>query len=202
MKLESIAHNLVPRPLRKALRDRILRRRLAIRPLRVVSGAGNIFADGWVPTESDQLDLLDPGVLDEIRRCRCDRRAAGGACLGASDVQRGKDGRGHLSSIFAGRGLYPGRSARRLLSRRRLSGVHQGRGRRRRRVGPGASGRLYVPVAERGVESAGFSIRLLEYHDEAGAFHGRDWNPLDGKILRSRRFDSRGPISVILDAIK
>jgi predicted SAM-dependent methyltransferase len=51
-------------------------------------------------------------------------------------------------------------------------------------------------------ESAGFTVGLLEYHDESGVFHRRDWRPEDGMIHRSERFDERGPVSIILDAVK
>jgi predicted SAM-dependent methyltransferase len=51
-------------------------------------------------------------------------------------------------------------------------------------------------------ESAGFGTTLLEYHDEAGRFHGTEWKKEEGMIHRSKRFDRRGAISVILDARK
>ncbi len=51
-------------------------------------------------------------------------------------------------------------------------------------------------------EGAGFDVTLLEYHDEAGTAHCAPWDPADGKIHRSQRFDPRGPISIILDARK
>lgn len=55
---------------------------------------------------------------------------------------------------------------------------------------------------------AGFQVELLEWCDEAGVFHHRDWDPKDGKIGRSLRFDTRntggklGMVSIILDAKK
>jgi predicted SAM-dependent methyltransferase len=55
---------------------------------------------------------------------------------------------------------------------------------------------------------AGFQIELLEYFDETGQFHEREWNPDEGKIIRSKRFYNGhqfGGIkyrSLILDAIK
>ena len=38
---------------------------------------------------------------------------------------------------------------------------------------------------------AGFKVELLEYFDADGKFHFSDWNPQDGMIHRSRRFDQR-----------
>lgn len=57
-------------------------------------------------------------------------------------------------------------------------------------------------------EQAGFEVELLEWCDEDGNFHHKDWNPEDGKIGRSLRFDTRnrdgklGMVSLIVDAKK
>jgi predicted SAM-dependent methyltransferase len=57
-------------------------------------------------------------------------------------------------------------------------------------------------------ENAGFKVILYEYFDEAGNFHYQEWNPQDGKIYRSKRFDERNKngtlnyTSIVLDAIK
>jgi predicted SAM-dependent methyltransferase len=55
---------------------------------------------------------------------------------------------------------------------------------------------------------AGFEVDLLEYFDEGGSFHFGDWNPEDGMIRRSSRFDPRNRghelkyTSLIVDARK
>lgn len=55
---------------------------------------------------------------------------------------------------------------------------------------------------------AGFEVTLLEWCDEDGNFHIRDWDPNHGMIGRSLRFDTRnrdgrlGMVSIILDALK
>ncbi|UHA73678.1 class I SAM-dependent methyltransferase [Paenibacillus sp. 481] len=57
-------------------------------------------------------------------------------------------------------------------------------------------------------EEAGFDVKLLEYCDEQGRFHFHEWNPEEGFIYRSKRFDHRnqdgelGFVSLIVDAIK
>jgi predicted SAM-dependent methyltransferase len=57
-------------------------------------------------------------------------------------------------------------------------------------------------------EEAGFLVELLEYYDENGKFHYEDWDPQDGFIYRSRRFDYRNQegelksVSLIVDAVK
>jgi predicted SAM-dependent methyltransferase len=55
---------------------------------------------------------------------------------------------------------------------------------------------------------AGFKVKLLEYFDEGGHFHAASWNPEDGFIKRSKRFDPRNVngelnyTSLIVDAVK
>ena len=57
-------------------------------------------------------------------------------------------------------------------------------------------------------QAAGFRVELYEYFDEAGVFHYRDWDPQQGKIRRSKRFDklnrdgSLTYTSIVLDAFK
>jgi len=57
-------------------------------------------------------------------------------------------------------------------------------------------------------EKAGFQVDLLEYYDEKGQFHYEDWDPAEGIIHRSRRFDRKQReglanfTSLILDARK
>jgi predicted SAM-dependent methyltransferase len=58
------------------------------------------------------------------------------------------------------------------------------------------------------LEKAGLQVRLLEYFDENHEFHATNWNPAEGKIERSKRFDSRNSdgvlryTSLIADAVK
>lgn len=57
-------------------------------------------------------------------------------------------------------------------------------------------------------ERAGFQVELLEYFDEQGNFHFKEWDILGGMIQRSQRFDERNQggtlnyTSIILDARK
>jgi len=58
------------------------------------------------------------------------------------------------------------------------------------------------------LESAGYAIRLLEWFDEQARFHYENWDPEDGFIERSTRFDQRNQVnpttytSLIIDGIK
>jgi len=78
-------------------------------------------------------------------------------------------------------------------------------------TGPGADDHklLYNHATLSSVfQSAGFNIILLEYWDENGTFHAVDWDPAEGMIRRSKRFDSRNAggvlkyTSLIIDAVK
>jgi predicted SAM-dependent methyltransferase len=57
-------------------------------------------------------------------------------------------------------------------------------------------------------QSAGFDVQLLEWWDEQGQFHHKDWDETEGLIYRSRRFDPRNQdgnlsfTSLIVDAAK
>jgi predicted SAM-dependent methyltransferase len=57
-------------------------------------------------------------------------------------------------------------------------------------------------------EAAGFRVELLEYCDEQGVFHWKEWDGGKGFIYRSKRFDHRnaegrlGFVSLIVDAYK
>jgi len=56
--------------------------------------------------------------------------------------------------------------------------------------------------------AAGFEVRPLEHHDEGGRFHSVEWDPKEGMIWRSHRFDDgrrrryEGFTSIIVDAVK
>ena len=58
------------------------------------------------------------------------------------------------------------------------------------------------------LEAAGFEVRLLEWFDEEGQFHLREWHPNDGFVYRSTRYDERNAhdptayTSIIADAVK
>jgi predicted SAM-dependent methyltransferase len=57
-------------------------------------------------------------------------------------------------------------------------------------------------------EAVGFKVELYEYFDEQGRFHYREWDPQEGTIRRSKRFDRRNKdgvlryTSIVLDAKK
>ena len=58
------------------------------------------------------------------------------------------------------------------------------------------------------LREAGFLVDLLEYWDEFGRFHYKEWSSAEGHVMRSRRYDRRNQdgslsfTSLIVDAIK
>lgn len=58
------------------------------------------------------------------------------------------------------------------------------------------------------LESVGFTAKPLEYFDENRVFHRNNWDPEDGMVKRSARFDERNRegklvyTSLIIDAVK
>ena len=65
----------------------------------------------------------------------------------------------------------------------------------------------YITLSK-SLKSAGFEISLLEYWDEKGNFHSKNWSLEEGKVKRSKRFDERNKTgqlnytSLIIDGIK
>ncbi len=78
-------------------------------------------------------------------------------------------------------------------------------------IGRGASGHRilynYRTISDY-LQRAGFKTELLEYWDELGQFHYKDWGKENGFIIRSKRYDPRNKgssleyTSLIIDAIK
>lgn len=176
-------------------------------PLRVFLSAGPYNRPGWIATQQDELDLLKPDEWEQSFGARPI------AALLAEHVWE------HLSladGIEAARTCFrflaPGGYVRCAVpdalfpdaAYQQLVAVN----------GPGPAADHQIVYDYRtllGVfATAGFAVRLLEWWDEQGQFHFADWNPEDGLVYRSRRFDARnrpdegvyGFTSLIVDAIK
>lgn len=77
--------------------------------------------------------------------------------------------------------------------------------------GPGADSHMVLynyKTLSNVLINAGFKIKLLEWHDENGSFHSKNWDIENGMIKRSSRYDLRNKknptayTSLIIDAIK
>lgn len=188
------------------LRSYRLKRSARLSPCRIVIGASGISEPGWIPTEVEYLDLLkprdwsrhfSPGSIDAIVAEHVWEHLTREEGILAAELcfQYLKKG-GHLRAAVPD-GLHPDPEY--------LQYVKPGG------VGAGADDHkiLYTYRAFREIfKLAGFSVDLLEYFDEGGEFHYKEWEPFDGMIHRSKRFDQRNAggtlsyTSVILDARK
>ncbi|MCX6027077.1 MAG: methyltransferase domain-containing protein [Chloroflexi bacterium] len=183
-----------------------LAQRARVRPCRIVVGASGFFDPGWIPTEVSYLDLLKPGDwaryfpdnwIDAILAEHVwEHLTAEEGARAAGICYRYLRGGGYLR-VAVPDGNHPVASY--------IDWVRPG--------GTSAAAKdhkvLYTYQSfERLFRTAGFSVILLEYFDERGEFHFRDWDPAAGYIHRSSRYDKRNRggalkyTSIILDAVK
>jgi YD repeat-containing protein len=213
MMIRRIARTLIPRPVQILLRDRTagiraqwrdrsLRKRLLAQPRRVVIGASGVFEHGWIATDSHELNLLRPASWETYFE-----PASIDALLAEHVWEHLTLDEGESAAATCYRYLKPGGYIRVAVP----DGLHPDPEYREyiKVDGVGGGGKIgghkvvYTYLQLRKVfESAGFTTKLLEYHDEQGTAHTLDWDPAEGMIHRSRRFDPRGVISIILDATK
>lgn len=175
-------------------------------PLRIIIGASGTGYSGWIPTEYPLVNVAEWPTLD-----RFFERESVSAIL-AEHVWE------HLTPPQAEAAA---RNCRELLAvggHVRVAvpdGLHPDPA-YMEYVRPGGSGEgsddhkvlyTYRSLVEL-FERAGFSTRLLEWFDENGSFHSTDWDPEEGHISRSARFDERNRTnptaytSIILDAVR
>jgi predicted SAM-dependent methyltransferase len=178
-------------------------------PLRVIIGAGEQCWDGWIPTQREHLDLRDRRGWERMFR---HRRADAFLCEHVWEHLDEAEGRAAARLCFEF--LRPGGFLRVAVPDRNFpdaayqASVQVG--------GPGPADhpaadhrivydhRLFADVFER----VGFEVDLLEYCDEAGRLHYRQWAVGDGPVYRSLLLDHRnrggriGFTSLILDARK
>jgi predicted SAM-dependent methyltransferase len=185
---------------------RTLKKAARSSPLRIVVGAGGRFDPGWIPTDVDILD-----ILDERHWRRVFRENSIDAMLAEHVWEHLTPEQGLLGARHCHMFLRPGGYLRVAVP----DGFHPD-SQYIECVRPGGTGAgaddhkvLYNHVSFRQLfESAGFWVELLEFFDAQGQFHAVDWDPSQGKIDRSRRFDERNSggrlayTSLILDARK
>lgn len=200
---------LVVRPVKAARRWR--RRRTLVQrarqmPRRVVVGASGVAQPDWIATDIDQLNLLKPA-----RWRRYFAEESIDALLAEHVWEHLSAADGIRAAETCYRFLKPGGYLRAAVP----DGLHPNEA-YREWVRPGGSGPgaddhkvLYTYQTFRQIfQSAGFTVTLLEYFDERGEFQYQAWDPQQGMIHRSSRFDKRNqeaPLSytsLILDARK
>lgn len=182
------------------------KRRLIARSERIIIGSGGTGAPAWTSTDVDELDVTrreafaqywSPGTrqafLAEHVWEHLDSQDAARALVHCFAFLRP----GGWLRLAVPDGFHP--------SPKYIGWVRPGG------VGPGSEDHrvLYDYLSlSASVSAAGFEVHLLEYWDEQGMFHGVDWDPVDGMVRRSARFDERNRLealsytSLILDGIR
>jgi predicted SAM-dependent methyltransferase len=187
--------------LRRTLRGQGLRRQLQATPRRIVIGASGTFQDGWVQTDAHELNLLDPDTWSRYLEPDSVDALLAEHVWEHLTVAEGRIGAqvcyAHLKPggyirVAVPDGLHPDPEYREYIG---VNGVAGG--------GMGGHKVVYTyRLLQEVFEGVGFITKLLEYHDEAGQLHLREWSPADGMIRRSSKYDSGGAVSIILDAMK
>jgi predicted SAM-dependent methyltransferase len=174
------------------------------RPLRIVVGSSGVVPQGWTRTDKEYLDLLDPegwanyfqeGTIDAILAEHVwEHLTLEQGIVAAKTCMRYLKLGGYLR-IAVPDGNHPDSG---YIEHVRPNGS-----------GPGADDHkvLYdYRLLSRTISEAACEIELLEYFDQHGAFVFNPWNPHDGMIYRSSRFDERNRdgrlayTSLIIDA--
>lgn len=182
------------------------KRALNNKPLRIVIGSSGIYQKNWAASEIDFLDLLkerdwqkfftENSIEAILAEHVWEHLSKKESYLAAKRCYQYLKGGGYLR-VAVPDGLHPSQEyINAVKPRGKDSKIHKHK-------------TLYTYQTFREIfEFAGFKVRLLEYFSENGKFHFRKWNPKEGMVTRSSRFDERNTpsnlayTSIILDAYK
>jgi predicted SAM-dependent methyltransferase len=158
-------------------------------PIKIIVGARDTQQAGWIATDIHSLNLLDrrdwqknfaPGTISAIMAEHVWEHLTHEEGIRAAEIcYEYLQGGGYLR-LAVPDGLHPNPAY--------LDWV------RPQGVGPDAEEhKLIYDYRSLGelLRTCGFHVQLLEYFDELGRFHYQEWNPEQGLIRRSRRFDPR-----------
>jgi predicted SAM-dependent methyltransferase len=174
--------------------------------IRIVVGSGGLSQSGWVPTDIDTLNITKKRDWEKLFQENSIHAILSEHVWEHLSVEEGilaihncfiylKKG-GYLR-IAVPDGFHPDPN---YINYVKLGGC-----------GPGADDHKVLfnyNELSASLIQAGFKVDLLEYFDENGVFHAKDWDPSGGKIIRSLRFDKRNGdgrpnyTSLIIDALK
>ncbi len=192
----------------KAIKDSVkLKQELRkVTHAKIVVGASGVFENGWIPTDEHTLNLLKP------ERWKSFFKENSIASILAEHVwEHLTPAQGLIAATTCYRFLMNGGYARIAVP----DGYHN-KPSYIEHVKPGGTGAgaddhklLYnYKTLSKTFTDAGFTVKLLEYFDENGSFHYTEWDPAQGMIHRSKRFDERNNeielsyTSLIIDAVK
>ena len=203
-----IKHHFFEKRLKKLRNYYCLRRKIRSfgSNIRIVVGSSGVFDDGWLPTDIEILDILKDAdwrrlfknypIKAILAEHVWEHLSKNEGIIAARNCYKYLKKSGYLR-IAVPDGHFPDSE---YINYVKVGGV--GAGAKDHKV-------LYTyKTLEHILKTAGFSVKLLEYFDEYGVFHFNDWDPADGKIHRSKRFDPRNSndqlkyTSIIIDAIK
>lgn len=184
--------------IKKALREQ--------QEVKIVVGSAGIHDKGWIATSMTLLDLTKP---EEWKKILPEKSVS--AILAEHVWEHLDKKEARIATQTCYRFLKPGGYARIAVP----DGNHPDP-KYLEYVRPGGTGvgaddhkELYTNDKLAAVFStAGFKVKSLEYFDQKGKFHFANWEPIDGKIHRSKRFDKRNKhgqlnyTSIIIDAVK
>ena len=193
--------------MRKFYRGRKIKQQLRSQnSLRIVFGASGKYEEGWIPTDIDNLNLLEeadwkkyfePASIDAMLAEHVWEHLTLADGITAARYCYKYLKHGAYLRLAVPDGNHPDPA---YIDYVKVNGS-----------GPGSDDHkvLYTYETLRNMlESVGFTVRPLEYFDAEGEFHYVDWNADEGKIYRSKRFDRRNEdgslsyTSIILDAYK
>jgi predicted SAM-dependent methyltransferase len=198
------------RRLQRAYRRQVGPRRLlkAKPPIRIVIGASGWCDAGWIPTEQVFLDLTKPTDWERFFRPN-----SIDAMLAEHVWEHLHPEEGRLGAQVCYTYLKPGGYLRLAVP----DGFHPSSeyiewsrvgGRSPMQLSNDHKVLFTYRTLRELFESAGFRVVFHEYFDENGTFCYHEWNPKDGMIRRSKRFDKRNRdgklvyTSIIMDALK
>jgi len=175
-------------------------------PLRIVLGAGGVSHRTWLSTEIEHLNVL---VLENWQRYF--RENSIDAMLAEHVWEHFSEAEGIVAARNCHFYLKPGGYLRVAVPDGFHPSIEYRDDVKPMGSGPGSDDHkvlfTYISIT-RLFEDAGFKVELLEYFDENGVFHGKEWDSEDGFVKRSMRCDDRnregrlGYTSIILDAWK
>lgn len=177
--------------------------------MKIILGAGATSQEGWIATQQDELDLLRP---EDFAARFAPESVDAFLAEHIWEHMTLEEGREAARTCFAW--LKPGGYLRCAVPDANFRNEAY-----QQTVQVGGPGDPSHPAASHKIvydastlvdvfTAAGFAVELLEWCDEVGVFHHREWDPADGHVGRSLRFDTRnqggqlGMVSIILDARK
>lgn len=183
-----------------------LRKQCQNPPIKVVVGSSGYFEEGWLGTDRDSLNILElkdwaflfrNQLIDNILAEHVWEHLTQEDGLAAAKLCYRFLRKGGRLRIAVPDGYFPDQA---YIENVKVGGI-----------GPGAEDHkvLYtINTLSQLLIEAGFTISPLEYFDSNGVFHNKEWDPKEGFIHRSAKYDQRNTsqslayTSLIIDGIK